>query len=87
MKADKAKVNRLLKTARGLIDGILKLVEEDRYCIDISNQLVATKSIINKVNSEILKAHLENCVKDAFLEGDAEKKIDEIVNLLKKINN
>lgn len=87
MKADKAKVNRLLKTARGQIDGILKMVEEDRYCIDISNQLLATKSIINKVNSEILKAHLENCVKDAFLEGDAEKKIDEIVNLLKKINN
>ena len=87
MKADKAKVNRLLKTARGQIDGILKMVEEDRYCIDISNQLLATKSIINKVNSEILKAHLENCVKDAFLEGDAEKKIDEIVNLLKKLNN
>ena len=54
MKADKAKVNRLLKTARGQIDGILKMVEEDRYCIDISNQLLATKSIINKVNSEIL---------------------------------
>ena len=36
MKADPAQVNRLLKTARGQIDGILKMVEEDRYCLDVS---------------------------------------------------
>ena len=42
MQADRGKINRLLKTARGQIDGILKMVEEDRYCIDISQQLQAT---------------------------------------------
>ena len=43
MKADHAQVARLLKTARGQIDGILKMVEEDRYCLDVSNQLMATQ--------------------------------------------
>ena len=44
MKADHAQVERLLKTARGQIDGILKMVEEDRYCVDISNQIMASSS-------------------------------------------
>ena len=42
MQADKKKVSTLLKTARGQIDGILNMIEEDRYCIDVSHQLMAT---------------------------------------------
>ena len=59
MQADKKKMMRLLKTARGQMDGILKMMEEDRYCIDISQQLMATEAILNKVNKEILTAHLK----------------------------
>ena len=65
MKADKQKVNRLLKTARGQIDGILRMVEEDRYCMEISQQLMATEAILNKANKEILTAHLKSCVTNA----------------------
>ncbi|NLN04669.1 MAG: metal-sensing transcriptional repressor, partial [Clostridiaceae bacterium] len=52
MQADKEKVYRLLKTARGQIDGLIKMVEEDRYCIDISTQLLATQAILRRVNKE-----------------------------------
>ena len=45
MRADKQTVTRLLKTARGQLDGILAMVENDRYCVDISNQVMATQSI------------------------------------------
>ena len=55
MRADKAKVSRLLKTARGQIDGILKMIEEDRYCIDISNQVLAAEAMLKKANREIIK--------------------------------
>lgn len=48
MKADKEKVALLLKTARGQLDGLLKMVEDDRYCMDISNQLLATQAIFKK---------------------------------------
>lgn len=57
MKADKEKVTRLLKTARGQLDGILKMVEDDRYCIDISNQIMATQAILKNVNREVLHAY------------------------------
>ena len=86
MKADKVKVNRLLKTAAGQIEGILKMVEEDRYCIDISNQILAVQSILRKTNNEILKAHMEMCVKQAFQEGNEDEKIDEIISLLNKVS-
>ena len=59
MQADKKRIVRLLKTARGQMDGIIRMVEEDRYCIDISQQLMATEAILNKANKEILTAHLK----------------------------
>lgn len=85
MKAEKAKINRLLKTAKGQIDGLLKMVEEDRYCIDVSNQLLATEAIIRKVNREVIKAHLHCCVNDAFADGNQEEKIEEIIQLVEKM--
>lgn len=85
MKSDKEKITRLLKTARGQIDGILKMVEQDRYCIDISTQLMATQAILNNINRDILHSHLENCVKNAFETGDQGKKIKEIISIIDKL--
>lgn len=85
MRADRKTILRLLKTARGQLDGIVSMVEEDRYCIEISNQILATQSILAKVNREILKAHMNGCVKEAFEQGNAEEKIEEITALLEKL--
>lgn len=84
MKADAKMVQRLLKTARGQIDGILVMVEEDRYCMDISNQLLAAQSILRKTNREVLKAHMRSCVTQAVKAGD-ENKIDELIALIDKL--
>ena len=86
MKADKNKVVPLLKTAKGQLEGIIKMVEEDRYCCDISNQLLATSSIILKVNQTVLRAHIENCLKDAILEDNLDQKLDEVMKLISKVN-
>ncbi len=85
MVADKEKVSRLLRTARGQLDGILKMVEEDRYCIDVSQQLMATQALLNRVNREILTAHLHHCVRDAATEDERERKADEIAQTLERI--
>lgn len=85
MMADEGKVLRLLKTARGQIDGIIKMVEENRYCIDISHQLMAAEAILNTTNREILAAHLKHCVNHAESEQEKNEKIDEFVGMLGKI--
>ena len=85
MKADHAQVTRLLKTARGQLDGILKMVEYDRYCLDVSNQLMATQSILKKANRMVLKAHMECCVREAAASGDPTEKLDELSKLLEKL--
>ena len=65
MQADQRTVLRLLKTARGQLDGIIKMVEEDRYCMDISQQVLAADAMLRRVNKEILTAHLKHCVEHA----------------------
>lgn len=87
MKASHTQVTALLKTARGQLDGILKMVEEDRYCLDVSNQLMATQSILKKVNRMVLKAHMDSCVRQAVEGGDVEKKLDELAAVLDKLAN
>lgn len=85
MQADKDKVNRLLKTARGQIDGILRMVEEDRYCLDISQQLMAAGAMLNRANKEVLAAHLKSCVENAETPRQREEKIDEFIGTLDKL--
>lgn len=88
MMADHARIERLLKTARGQIDGILRMVEDDRYCIDVSTQLMATQSLLARINADVLKAHVEGCVRRAVETGDeAEKvaKLAEIETVIEKL--
>ena len=85
MMADQRTVLRLLKTARGQLDGIVKMVEEDRYCMDISQQVTAADALLRRVNKEILTAHLKHCVEQAQSDKERSNKIDELVNALGKI--
>ena len=87
MRADRKKVEPLLRTARGQLDGVLKMIECDRYCMDIAMQLSAVESLVHKAQREVLRAHLAGCVQEAFESGDGQardRKIDEIIRLLEK---
>ena len=85
MRADKAKVLRLLRTAAGQIDGVIRMVEEDRYCMDICNQVMAAQNVLKRANREIVKAHVCGCVREAQTDEEREEKIDEMLRLLEKL--
>lgn len=87
MHADKNKIIRLLKTVRGQIDGLIKMVEDDRYCIDISTQVMASQSILKKINLDILKGHINHCIKESFdkTEQYRDKQMEELVEVLNKL--
>ena len=85
MKAKKGEVIHKLKIARGQIDGILQMIEEDRYCVDISNQLQATQALLKSANQQILQAHIRNCVREALQTDVENPKLEEALKGLEKM--
>ena len=82
MQADRKNIVRTLNTAKGQINGILKMIEDDRYCLDIANQIMAAQALLKKANQEILTAHMRHCVKDAMNTEEAEEKIEEMIKVI-----
>jgi DNA-binding FrmR family transcriptional regulator len=82
--SDKKEVINLLKTAKGQLDAIIRMTEEDRYCIDISKQILAVQALLKKSNLTVLRQHIHGCVRNALLTGEGEQKIEEIINILDK---
>lgn len=85
MKADKDSVVRTIKIARGQLDGVLRMIEEDRYCVDISNQLLATQALLRNANREILQAHIRHCVREGLHTERPNPKLEEALQLLEKL--
>ena len=75
-----------LKTVRGQVDGIIRMIEEDRYCVDISTQILSIIGLLKKANIDVLNGHIRTCVSDAILEGEeqGEEKINEIITIIDK---
>lgn len=81
---EKNKELKMLLTAKGQIDGIIKMCEEGRSCLDVSNQILSTIAILKSVNTSILTSHLSKCVAgENFVDT---KKIEEVVRIIKKLS-
>lgn len=86
MSTDKQKSLAALKICRGQIDGIIRMIEENRYCIDISNQIMASQAVLKRANKLIITQHMNHCVKSAMNDPEqTDDKINEIIDLLDKI--
>jgi DNA-binding FrmR family transcriptional regulator len=77
-------LNRLNRI-EGQVRGITRMVEDDRYCIDILTQIQAARSALARVETELLKNHLHHCIEGAIVSGNASeqrKKAGELIELL-----
>ena len=82
-KADPKLLSRLARI-EGQVRGVARMVEDERYCIDVLDQIQAIKAALKKVEEQILKDHSAHCVAHAITSGDAsdqKKKFDELVEL------
>jgi DNA-binding FrmR family transcriptional regulator len=80
----KAESLKRLKRVEGQVRGVAKMVENEKYCIDIINQLTAAKNALDGVAKIIMKRHVESCVSHAILNGNAEEKIEELITAVYK---
>lgn len=73
-----------LKRIEGQVRGILKMVEDDRYCIDIVTQIAAARAALARVEADLLRGHIGHCVHKAMKSGDAADRgrvVDELVTV------
>src|SRR5271168_1837850 len=77
-----AALNRL-KTVRGHLDGIIRMLESDAYCVDVMKQISAVQSALERTNRVMLHNHLETCFSEAVVGGQGESAIAELVDALK----
>lgn len=77
-------LNRMKRIA-GQIGGIQKMIEEDRYCVDVIVQISAVTAALNKVSLAMLERHTKSCVTDAIHEGNGEESVKELMEVVKKM--
>ncbi len=78
----KALLSRL-KRAEGQVRGVAKMIEDDRYCIDILTQITALRSALDAVAIQLIEDHTKGCVKDSIRQGD-DAAIDELITIVKR---
>ena len=83
----KASVQKRLGRIEGQVRGLSRMVDEDRYCIDIVTQISAVRAALRRVEEEVLRDHIAHCVEHAIVSGDAaeqRRKIAELMDVLSR---
>lgn len=79
---DKQNMLRRLRRAEGQIRGIQRMLEEDRYCVDVLIQLAAVRAALDKVGLTLIEDHTRGCVRNAIVHNKGDEAIDELMDVL-----
>ncbi len=80
--ASRKAISRRLKRIEGQVRGVDRMLEQGRYCVDILQQIQATKAALKKVETELLRDHANSCIEGALREGSLDEQRDKIVELV-----
>ncbi len=83
--ATSAAVAARLQRIEGQVGGLLRMVAEDRYCVDVLTQINAVRAALHKVEEQILRDHVSHCVADAFAAGDVIEQRTKVEELIETI--
>jgi DNA-binding FrmR family transcriptional regulator len=84
---NKPRLLNRLRRIEGQVRGVARMIEEDRYCIDVLTQLQAVRAALTRVETEMLKGHLDHCIESAIVRGDQteqRQKASELIELLER---
>ena len=82
-KSTNKEMQHRMRNIIGHMKGIEKMIEEEKYCIDIINQITAVQSSLKKLSDQMLENHLNSCVKNAIKRGNDEEVLDELMEVFK----
>ncbi|MBE0619024.1 MAG: metal-sensitive transcriptional regulator [Burkholderiales bacterium] len=81
---NKSALLKRLNRIEGQTRGVAKMVEEDRYCVDVLTQISAIQSALDALAMQLLESHTNGCVRSAIQSGDGDAAVDELMNLVKR---
>jgi CsoR family transcriptional regulator, copper-sensing transcriptional repressor len=81
-KDSKASLQKRLSRIEGQVRGLSKMVEEDRYCIDVVTQISAVRAALRRVEEEVLRDHVAHCVEHAISSGNKADQREKIAELM-----
>ncbi len=79
---DKEQLQKRLRRVGGQVQGIARMIEEDRYCVDVLVQVSAVRAALDKVALQLIENHTKGCVKRALVAGEGEEAIDELLDVV-----
>lgn len=89
-KQNKEAILKRLSRLAGQVQGVSRMVQEDRYCVDVLNQTAAIRSALRAVERLVIEDHARNCMEEAIVAGDHERQrimFQEMVRLLEKVRD
>ena len=84
MSNTKKQILHRLQIARGHLEKVISMVENDAYCIDVVHQSIAVQAALKKADEVVLENHLRTCVSDSIRKGESDTAIKEVMEVLKK---
>lgn len=81
---DRERLLQRLRRIEGQVRGISRMIEQDRYCVDILVQIAAVRSALDRVGMKLLRSHTAHCVAEAVRAGDGQTQIDELMGVLER---
>ena len=84
----KAEVTKRLRRIEGQVGGLLRMIEYDRYCVDVLTQINAVRAALHKVEEQVLRDHVSHCVAAAFAAGDVTEqrhKVEELITTIERM--
>lgn len=83
-RTDKSALLKRLRRVEGQVRGIARMIDEDRYCIDVLTQISAIRSALDAVALQLLRDHTHGCVRSAIGSGQGDEAIDELLQVVEK---
>lgn len=84
--AEALKLSQRLRRVRGQVEGIDRMIQEGRYCVDILQQIAAARAALHQVGLLILESHSRSCVVEGIRSGDEDRVITELMGVYKALN-
>jgi DNA-binding FrmR family transcriptional regulator len=85
MHADSKAIHNRLRRIEGQVRGVARMIDEDKYCVDVVTQVAAIQAALDKVSLGLLDGHIRGCVRDEIKAGGGEARVDELLEVMDRV--